>query len=81
MIILPRQAWDKHRKSTQKEMRFFLKGDYKTTIAAYKTNMAKFDASNHPFIAIKPVRSRSFLSTFHTKSDHFPKTGSFHVHR
>ena len=57
MVILPRQARGKQRECTQKEEMHFSAGDYKTTIAAYKTNMAKFDASNHPFIAIKPVRS------------------------
>ena len=40
-----------------------LPGDQKTTISAYKTDMAKFGASNHPFVAIKPGSSVVFRST------------------
>ena len=47
-----------------------LLGDQKTTIPAYRTDMAKFGASNQPFVVIKPGDSVAFRSSgnFMTKS-------------
>lgn len=50
LLVLPGLAAIVHNNSTQ---RLFLIGDYETTIEQYKTNMAKFDESNHPFVAIE----------------------------
>lgn len=41
---------------------FFVIGDQKTTISAYRTDMAKFYASNHPFVAVQPGSSVAFHS-------------------
>ena len=44
-------------------MHSLLVGDQKTTIAAYRTNMAKFDTSDHPFVALKAGGSVIFRSS------------------
>jgi hypothetical protein len=74
MIILPRQAQDKHRESTQK--RPF--SQRSSSIAAAKSVTPSVARSAHKsLLRTRPlVRKNAFCPPFHSKNDHFTKTGS-----